>query len=385
MSSRAHPETQYAGMLPEEIIMLYRQSVKTAETLIKSRPDSLVLFEAAATGDIALAQTELQKGSDVDALINEGRRRYTALWKAASNGHIKLVQLLLDNHASPDVGGSSESPLLAAIKHGHHDIVQLLIKEGARTELDGYFIYLPLMYALDGGDTSMVQILLQNGIDINKEIRGYLLPLAHAVKEKKKEMVQFLLDQGADIHLKVGCGQTVLHLAAGTHDEEMVRILIANGADIHAKDDFNRTVLFAAATAGDKQLVRLFIRLGVDVNAIGNQKKQDTALCEAAAHGHREVVQILLDNGATIYPCALTQAVYHGKLAVAEILVENGANVSVSGWYNHSWYYAGSCTKPLSIALDRRNKDMVKYLMEKGAEADEVEEQEEVRKLLEQS
>lgn len=56
----------------------------------------------------------------------------TALHWAAAYGQFTSVQLLLANGAEVDVlGPEGETPLLMAANGGHHDVVRLLLNEGA--------------------------------------------------------------------------------------------------------------------------------------------------------------------------------------------------------------------------------------------------------------
>lgn len=56
----------------------------------------------------------------------------TALHWAASYGQVNSVQLLIANGAEVDVlGPEGETPLLMAADGGHHEVVRLLLNEGA--------------------------------------------------------------------------------------------------------------------------------------------------------------------------------------------------------------------------------------------------------------
>lgn len=56
----------------------------------------------------------------------------TALMWASAYGQVPMVQLLLKHEAQVDfVGEEGETPLLLAAAGGHHEVVRVLLTEGA--------------------------------------------------------------------------------------------------------------------------------------------------------------------------------------------------------------------------------------------------------------
>ena len=69
-----------------------------------------------------------------------GEDRHLALSVAADLGYVETVRLLLDAGENPNrynpVGGHSHTtPLHQAAGRGHEEVVRLLVKRGARTDL----------------------------------------------------------------------------------------------------------------------------------------------------------------------------------------------------------------------------------------------------------
>jgi len=87
---------------------------------------------AAALGDMEGARRLLETASRED--------RHLALSLAADFGYVEIVRLLLDAGENPNrynpVGGHSHTtPLHQAAGRGHEEVVRLLVKRGARTDL----------------------------------------------------------------------------------------------------------------------------------------------------------------------------------------------------------------------------------------------------------
>jgi ankyrin repeat protein len=82
----------------------------------------------AAKGNLALIKNLLDKGANVN-----GRDEfdYTALMYAASCGHEKTVELLLNYGANINSKNNDNTALIMALKNGNKEIAELLIDKGA--------------------------------------------------------------------------------------------------------------------------------------------------------------------------------------------------------------------------------------------------------------
>ena len=93
------------------------------------------IHDAAAAGDLAAIQAELDKGVDVNAKDNGGR---TPLHYAATRGLKKIIELLIargaDVNTKIEVGDyKGQTPLDGAIQWNHLETVDLLRKHGGKT------------------------------------------------------------------------------------------------------------------------------------------------------------------------------------------------------------------------------------------------------------
>ena len=196
------------------------------------------------------------------------------------------------------------TPLRLAIKHGHKEIVELI--------LAGH----------DGVTDGDVNVDWANPYDD-------WTPLHYAVYHGYKEIVELLLDDGANIEATADVyNWTPLHYAVFFEYKEIVELLLDDGANIEAiggSNANNNLVLFNA-----------------------------TPLHYAVYFGYKEIVELLLDNHANLEAIATLStidgyrpfniAIFYRRKEITKLLVDNGADTTIA--------MAGSSTQPLSYLND---------------------------------
>ncbi len=120
-------------------------------------------------------------------------------------------------------------------------------------------------------------------------------------------------------------------------------------------------LLEEAVVSGDVEGVRLLISQGADVNA-RSEGNYRTPLHWAAMEGHRDIVELLLAHDAGVNTgriTALHYAAKKGHKEIAELLIANGADVNAKNREGQT---------PVDVAVVRNRSDLVKLLIEKGAD-----------------
>ncbi|MHA1301624.1 MAG: ankyrin repeat domain-containing protein, partial [Candidatus Helarchaeota archaeon] len=190
---------------------------------------------------------------------------------------------------------------------GHVEIVKLLLEKGAKIDIKSITHGLTaLMVAADQGHTEVVKILLEKGA--NKDLRSLGLRTAYDYARLKgfSDIEELLKPQGKPFPLikkrkkvtkkEAKNANKQLIAAIWSGDIEKVAEAIENGADVNGyKDD--RPIIIAARN-GEAEIVRLLIQQGADVNA--KDAIDLTALVPACGGCYRDVVRILLENGAEV-------------------------------------------------------------------------------------
>lgn len=174
------------------------------------------------------------------------------------------------------------------------------------------------------------------------------------VSSDNANAVKWLLNNGANPKTPNKEGDTPLHLAASYGNVKVAQLLLAKGSDTEAVNKlankpFNNSTPFESYT---QTLFRL------NTNSQGN-----TSLHLAVLNGHHEMVELLLDHRASITAMngmgstPLKLAVITDKVAMAQLLLDKGAVDTIN---------MGDIP-PLHQAIDQDNFDMVKLLLERGA------------------
>jgi ankyrin repeat protein len=121
------------------IIALREESLKAAEALISWPKIDVNLLNPKGESALMMAALKNQK-NQAEKLIKMGadvnKTGWTPLHYAASNGHVALISLLLENSAYIDAESpNGTTPLMMAAMYGTGAAVKLLLEEGADPQL----------------------------------------------------------------------------------------------------------------------------------------------------------------------------------------------------------------------------------------------------------
>ncbi len=133
MDPKELPRAIYAAIREGDATKVESLIGGISEVLNMSTPLGSWLHIAARTGQIEVARKLVEIGIDVNS--TGGAAGGNALNIAASEGHLELVNFLIDHGAELDVSEPERNPLFAAIHNGHFDVAESLIKHGIDTSV----------------------------------------------------------------------------------------------------------------------------------------------------------------------------------------------------------------------------------------------------------
>jgi ankyrin repeat protein len=182
-------------------------------------------------------------------------------------------------------------------------------------------------------DRSRIRALLKQRVDVNMPQADGMTALHWATYQDDLELATLLVQAGASAKAANRYGVTPLSLACTNGDGAMVEMLLKAGADPNAALPGGETPLMTAARTGALTSVKALVSRGASVNS-KDERRGQTALMWAAAEGHADVVQALIDADAdfgTRVPSGFTPllfAVREGRIGVVRVLLKAGADVN---------------------------------------------------------
>lgn len=284
------------------------------------------------------------------------------------------------------------------------EIIKLLIDKGADVNItSSESSDTPLIVAININSFEIVKSLYNAGADINKN-----MPLIMAICNSSAEIAEFLIEKGADVNVIDEDGTTALYYAVGSYKPQMIKViraLVDKGVDLfygkpdmnpleHAvtinnidafkilleiKTDFDFTAFLHTLVKNKGQNPK-FAELLIDAKADLLDKKTLFNIIQSALKNNptnimqfaleddqTNVIESLVDIGIDIsqqdkgaISDILHESISARCFKLSKALIEAGADVNIINCGN----------SPLHIAIARNNINIVKLLLEHGANID---------------
>lgn len=191
-------------------------------------------------------------------------------------------------------------------------------------------------------------------------------PLHISVELGNYTMAKYFIDRGADVNEKAEFSElTPLELAVSKGNYAITKLLIENGAAINSfyYDSGDYPIHFAAEY-GKEDIVELLIEKGADINCLNGSMK--TPLSLAVSNGHKETAGVLIKNGVNVnfpidgygnYPLHI--AAEKGNIEIIKLLLDSGADINRRNKLKEP---------PLLLAIQNGHKDVAEFLRSRGGE-----------------
>ena len=301
---------------------------------------SPALLLASVYGNIKAVQILLENGARLEATNCDGN---TALMAAVISRQLEVARLLLESGADARTKQGKCYPLQQAVRTGHLGVVQLLLKYGAAPESEAMIDDPVLSETAAKGNEEAMQLILDSLTTTDSSTKLLWEKVTRIQKVMRIEgeagLSQLLSTWPRSTVASKFLG-TVLWDAVEREDEACARLLLANGADTDTM--FEKRSVFDVA-------VRRFLKYGGGASEL-------------------KFVKMLLDHGAKPnirrYSKAnlerlLGSGTEFGLTDLVNLCADSGADLNAPQFL---------CGVPLLRALETRNVEMVRLLLERGSD-----------------
>jgi ankyrin repeat protein len=190
--------------------------------------------------------------------------KWTPLMTASENGHMKIVQYLIENGAHLDLRNElGDTALMRATSNNQPEIVEYLIKSGASKLLRNKKGYTPFLKACEKGNLKLIKLLYNSKTDLTIQTQNSdkLFPL-HLLSYSKspEDSLKFMLEEGVDLNSKDENGRTALMHFIMNKKTNLAKLLIEKGASIYEISKFGETPLILARETIDPELETILMK-----------------------------------------------------------------------------------------------------------------------------
>ena len=191
------------------------------------------LIEAVKLGNVELVDMLLAAGADADSPNQDNQ---TALMLASAIGSLEIAGLLIEHGADVTAVETfrGQNALMWAAGESHAEIVDLLLANGAREDLDRRAFHddwprqmtsepraqfrqtgglTALLYATRSGCYRCAVAIVEAGADIEQPNPDGITPLLNAIDARNFDIAMYLIDRGANVHVWDMHGRTPLYMA----------------------------------------------------------------------------------------------------------------------------------------------------------------------------
>ncbi|XP_072918547.1 CARD- and ANK-domain containing inflammasome adapter protein [Hemitrygon akajei] len=316
-----------------------------------------LLHIAATHGHVKIIEYLLNKGAKLEVKDNKGQ---SPLHRAAEKGHTAAAKVLLQAGAhSYALDTESKTPLHLASQNNFFSVVKLMLKEEARNyKRKKSFLHMAALR----DESKIAEILLKCGAAADIKDEKNRTPLIHAVSLGHLSTVKVLITKGAHLNERTPNMNSALHLAAETGSLSVAKLLIDEGMDVNIIGCSDQTPLHFASFHNQPPMIEALIRAGSKVNAIA--KEAITPLHIASQRGNRETVECLLQNKADVNAkdrlmrTPLHMAAIVGDASIAELLLSSHADPNAVNKEKKT---------PLHLAANEGHLDFVSMMLSRRA------------------
>ncbi|XP_069481814.1 death-associated protein kinase 1 [Ambystoma mexicanum] len=223
----------------------------------------------------------------------------------------------------------------------------------------------PLLIAAGCGNIQMIELLVRRGARIDIQDKAGSNAIYWASRHGHVETLRFLHRSECPLDVKDKSGETALHVASRYGHVDVVQFLCSIGSHPDLQDKEEETPLHCAAWHGYHLVAKALCEAGCNVNI--KNREGETPLLTASARGYHDIVDCLSEHGADLDATdkdghiALHLAVRRCQMEVVKTLISQGCIVDFQDRHGNT---------PMHVACKDGNIPIVMALCEANCSLD---------------
>ena len=181
--------------------------------------------------------------------------------------------------------GSTDSPLIQAVKDKDYAAVKKLLQGGANVNDSDMLGNNGLFYALSSPNSAIIRLLLENNINCNSRNKNGKLAFLYAVDKGDISTITMLLNAGASVNKSDSEGMSAELIAIKKRDASLLKFLESKGANLSSKDAKGNTLLHIAVKNDDIISAKFLLENGCDIYATNDAGVSVLDLMKKSRHG----------------------------------------------------------------------------------------------------
>ena len=318
--------------------------------------------------DVATIKAEIAKGSNPSQL---NPMSFDATVLAINNNAPTETILYLLSQPGNDVNKithDSRTYLFWAASRGNGPVMEYLLKNGAKVNLQDSHGATPLTFAAGGGqaDTKVYDLLIANGADVKTNLNhdGANALLIGIANDKNFALTDYFIGKGLSLNSTDATGNTAFNYVARSGNIELMNKLIAKGV----KYNDNAFIMAAQGGRGSSNGIAVFQyleSLKLKPTVIGSNGENALSYV-ARKPKQEEVINYFLSKGVDVNAADkegntafMAAAGGNRDLATLELLAKNVKNINQVN---------AKGVSALAMAVRGNSAEAVTFLLSKGAD-----------------